>query len=218
MTDCQSETTPTVGDHDEFKSARERVPAGLRRLMPAWSHRLLCRAYWWWYDARDFFAEVIGWLPSNRMRCFMWRRLGMQIGKRTSIHRNCRLYRPSQVQVGDHCVILRETLLDGRKGVAISDNVNISEGVLIFSLHHDMCSPMFATTGGQVCIEDHVFVGARAIILPGVTVGRGAVVAAGAVVTKDVPPMAIVGGVPARHIATRPDVLTYTLDYRKFLG
>jgi acetyltransferase-like isoleucine patch superfamily enzyme len=218
MTHSQPESTPTASVHDDFESARGHVPAGVRRFMPVWFRRLLCRAYWWWYDARDFFCEAIGWLPSNRIRCFLWRRWGMQIGKHTSIHRSCRLYRPCQVVVGDHCVILRETLLDGRKGVGISHNVNISEGVLIFSLHHDMCSPTFGTIGGRVCIEDHVFVGARAIILPGVTIGRGAVVAAGAVVTRDVPSLAIVGGVPARPIGTRPDVLSYTLDYRKFLG
>ena len=54
-------------------------------------------------------------------------------------------------------------------------------------------------------IEDNVWVGTRATILPGVTLGRGCVVAAGAVVTRDVPPLVIVGGVPARPIGTRPE-------------
>lgn len=180
--------------------------------------RLLNVIYWLAYDARDYVAEAIGWLPSNRVRRLLWRCLGARIGKQTSIHRNCRFYRPSQVRVGAHCVILRDVLLDGRRNLTIDQNVNISEGVMIFSLHHDMSSPEFAPKGGPVTIGDHVFVGARAIILPGVTIGRGAVVAAGAVVTKDVAPLSIVGGVPARELGTRPDVLTYTLDYRKFLG
>lgn len=190
----------------------------LRSRLPSWLKRSLSRAYWLTYDTRDYAAEAIGWLPSNRVRCMLWRCLGAQIGKRTSIHRNCRIYRPSNVDVGEHCVILRETLLDGRRGIGISHNVNIAEGVLIFSLHHDMSSPSFAAAGGPVTIGDHVFIGSRAIVLPGVTIGRGAVVAAGAVVTKDVAPLTIVGGVPAHEIGTRPDVLTYSLDYRKFLG
>jgi len=179
---------------------------------------VLSKAYWLAYDTRDYLAEATGWLPSNRLRGILWRGLGARIGLRTSIHRKCRFYRPSHVQVGDHCVILREVLLDGRRNLTIGVNVNISEGVLIFSLHHDMSSPTFEAVGGPVTIEDYVFVGARAILLPGVTIGRGAVVAAGAVVTRDVESFAIVGGIPARQIGTRPDVLSYTLDYRKFLG
>lgn len=192
-------------------------PRLLSRL-PTPVKRLLNGIYWLTYDTRDYVAEAIGWLPSNRLRCLLWRSLGAKVGNRTSIHRNCRFYRPSHVSVGDHCVILRESLLDGRRGITISHNVNIAEGVLIFSLHHDMSSPSFTAAGGSVTIGDHVFIGSRAIILPGVTIGRGAVVGAGAVVTKDVAPLSIVGGVPAREIGTRPDVLTYTLNHRKFLG
>lgn len=191
-------------------SALSRLPDSIKRT--------LGKLYWLSYDTRDYVAEAVGWLPSNRLRRLLWRSLGVKIGRHTSVHRNCRFYRPGQVRVGDHCVILRGVLLDGRMGVEIEANVNISEGVLIFSLHHDMSSPTFEASGGPVHIEDHVFIGARAVILPGVTIGRGAVVAAGAVVTKDVAPLSMVGGVPAHAIGTRPDVLTYTLDYRKFLG
>lgn len=56
---------------------------------------------------------------------------------------------------------------------------------------------------GPVTIEDYVFVGSRAMILPGVTIGRGAVVTAGAIVTKDVAPMSVVAGVPAKTVAQR---------------
>lgn len=186
--------------------------------LPTPLKRLLSKAYWLLYDARDCAAEVAGWVPSNRLRCFSWRCLGAVIGHDTSVHRNCRMYRPSHIAIGSHCVILRDVLLDGRRGLSIADNVNISEGVLIFTLQHDLSSPSFDAVGAGVSISDHVFVGARAVVLPGVTLGRGAVVAAGAVVTKDVAPLTIVAGVPARAIAKRPDVLQYALNYRKFLG
>jgi maltose O-acetyltransferase len=68
-----------------------------------------------------------------------------------------------------------------------------------------------------VVIEDHAWLGTRAMVLPGVTVGRGAVVAAGAVVTKDVPPYTIVGGVPARVIGQRTTDLRYQFDYFRLL-
>ncbi len=115
-------------------------------------------------------------------------------------------------------MINRDVLLDGRKGLRIGNNVSISEGAVILTLEHDPNSPDFANRGATVQIEDYVFVGARAIILPAVTVCRGAVVAAGAVVTHDVAPYTIVGGVPARPISERSRDLHYQLDYRKFLG
>jgi maltose O-acetyltransferase len=103
-------------------------------------------------------------------------------------------------------------------GLTLGRNVSISEGVMIFSLEHDPNSATFENRGAPVVIHDRVFIGARAIILPGVTLGEGAIAAAGSVVTHDVPPYTIVGGVPAHPIGTRQTELKYSLDYRKFLG
>lgn len=63
----------------------------------------------------------------------------------------------------------------------------------------------------MVQIGDYAWISRRAVILPGVTIGEGAVVAAGAVVTKNVAPYTVVGGVPAKFVAERPRGLTYTL-------
>lgn len=190
----------------------------LKRSMPHWAKRLLLGLYWLSYDTRDYLAEAIGWLPSNHLRCLLWRCLGARVGRRTSVHRNCRFYRPSGVSIADHTVVNREVLLDGRMGLTIGGNVSISEGAALFTLEHDPQSPDFASRGGPVVVGSRVFIGARAIILPGNTIGEGAVVAAGAVVTHDVAPFTIVGGVPARPIGQRRTDLIYTLGYRKFLG
>jgi len=206
-----------------FRSGLESLSNGkagrLKHLAPAWVKRTVNRLYWLGYDARDFLAEAIGWLPSHRLRILCYRHmLKMTIGRHTSIHRGCRLYLPPRVRIANNTIINRDVLLDGRMGLYIGANVSISEGAAIFTLEHDPNSPDFANRGAAVHVEDFVFVGSRAIILPGVTVGRGAVVAAGAVVTHDVAPFTIVGGVPARPIGTRSRDLEYTLDYRKFLG
>ncbi len=191
----------------------------LKRMVPSWAKRAVNRVYWLGYDARDFLAEAVGWLPSHGLRILCYRYLlRVAIGRHTSIHRGCRFYRPSWTRIGTHTVINRDVLLDGRMGLVIGDNVSISEGVAVFTLEHDPNSAGFANRGAAVHIADRVFIGARAIILPGVAVGEGAVVAAGSVVTHNVPPYSIVGGVPARPIGQRMQNLTYQLNYRKFLG
>src|SRR5439155_22180362 len=84
-------------------------------------------------------------------------------------------------------------------------NVNISPGVWIFTDSHDLHDPLFPEVLAPVTIADYVWVGSRAMIQPGVTVGEGAVVAAGSVVTRNVDPYTVVAGVPARPIGTRTE-------------
>jgi acetyltransferase-like isoleucine patch superfamily enzyme len=105
-------------------------------------------------------------------------------------------------------------MLDGRVGITIGTNVSISVQSCILSLSHDPRSVDFSASGKKTCIEDYVWCGARSLILPGITIGRGAVVGAGAVVTADIEPYTIVGGNPARPLGHRPRDLSYTLDYR----
>jgi maltose O-acetyltransferase len=84
---------------------------------------------------------------------------------------------------------------------------------MILTAAHGVADPEFRVIGEPVVIEDHVWIGSRAMILGGVTLGRGAVVAAGAIVTRDVPPLAIVAGIPARVVGERPESAThYVLD------
>lgn len=208
-----------MGVHQDFKGAAGRVPSGLKRFMPGWLRRWLGKLYWRGYEMRDFVAEAIGWLPSHTVRLILYRHVAkVRIGSRTSVHRGCRFYRPSGVQLGEHTIINGGVLLDGRMDVMIGNNVSVSEGAMLLTLEHDPNSPTFDDRGGAITIGDRVFIGARAIVLPGTTISEGAVVAAGAVVTKDVEPYIIVGGVPARPIGQRRRDLNYTLDYRKFLG
>ena len=117
--------------------------------------------------------------------------------------------RPNRITIGPGSVVGTRCELDGRNGLTLGRNVNLSSEVLIYTLQHDPRDPHFATVGGPVTIHDYAWISARAIILPNVTVGEGAVVAAGAVVTRDVAPYTIVAGIPAQPIGERSKNLDY---------
>jgi maltose O-acetyltransferase len=170
-------------------------------------------------DFQDYTAEVVGHVPLHAFRLWWFRHIcRVEIGAQSSIHRKCRMYRPNQIVIGDHSVINYGVLLDGRGGLNIGDNVSISEGTIILTMGHDIDAPDFRLKGGRVMIDDYVFIGSYTRILPGVTVGEGAVVGVGSVVTKDVDPYTVVGGVPARYIRDRSQDLSYQLHHRKRFG
>ena len=118
----------------------------------------------------------------------------------------------TNIEVGNGCVINKNVSLDGRGGkLIIGNNVDIAEGVNIWTLQHDHHDDYHKLKGGDVIIEDYVWIASRCTILPGIRIGKGAVIACGAVVTKDVPSMAIVGGIPAKVIGERKSKLLYEL-------
>ncbi|AYL99313.1 acyltransferase [Mucilaginibacter celer] len=137
--------------------------------------------------------------------------LKANIGKRTGIYRGFEVRSPWKLTIGNGSIIGHDALLDARCGLTIGNSVNLSNEVMIWTLHHDYNDSGFAQTGAPVTIGNYAWICSRAIILPGVTIGDGAVVAAGAVVTRDVAPYTVVGGVPAKPIAKRNENLNYDL-------
>ena len=148
-------------------------------------------------------TELIMYLPSYTIR-HMWLKIFCkQFGRGNAVKRNVEIKLPSKICIGNHCNINPKVLLDGRGGLVIGNNVDIAREANIWTEGHDYNDPMYRGKTGKVTIHDYVWIAARATILPGVTINRGAVVGAGAVVTKDGPEMAIVGGVPAKIIGHR---------------
>lgn len=150
-----------------------------------------------------FLLHLIGKVPSHHFRRFFYRLSGIKIGKGSTIHTGAKFYDPSNIIIGDDTIIGEDAVLDGRDKIIIGNHVDIASQVMIYNSEHDINSKDFKAVNGSVIIEDYCFIGPRAIILPGVKIGKGAVVAAGAVVTKDIAPYAIVGGVPAKIIGER---------------
>lgn len=135
--------------------------------------------------------------------------------KKCFIAYNCDIRFPKRLSVGRNSVVNKLCTLDCRGGnIIICDNVDIAQETNIWTLEHDVSSNVHGTNGGDVVIEHHVWIASRVTILPGVHIGYGAVIASGAVVTKNVPSMEIWGGVPARKIGERKNTCSYELKFR----
>jgi maltose O-acetyltransferase len=155
------------------------------------------------------------WLPFADIRRWYLRLFVKSLGKKTYIGRNVDVKEPSNISIGHHSVINKNVVLNGRGGLVIGNNVDIAQDVFIFTEQHDQNDDMHALVKKSVHIDDYVWIASRATILPGTNIGRGAVVACGSVVTKDVVPMTVVGGVPAKYMSDRKSGLKYSFNYRE---
>lgn len=171
------------------------------------------------YGLVYFLTILCGYIPSHHVRRLIYIHiLRIKIHKSVVVYGGAKIRSPHKIEIGKNTIIGHHAILDGRFGLKIGENVNLSTGVWIWTAEHDPQDSNFLATGGSVIIEDYVWLSCRTVILPGVTIGQGAVVAAGSVVTKDVAPYKIVGGVPARVIGDRSRELNYSLgnNYQPF--
>lgn len=145
----------------------------------------------------------VGYLPFHHLRRLTYRLAGIKIGKGSAIHMGANFFQPKGISIGEDSIIGNHAFLDGRASLKIGNHVDIASEVMIYNSEHDVHREDMKAIEEPVVIEDYAFIGPRVIILPGVKIGKGAVVAAAAMVTKNVLPGKIVGGVPAREIGER---------------
>jgi len=163
-------------------------------------------------DFNIFCATLTGYIPFHIVRSALYRGLfGVDLPHDSVVYWRCRFFVPDGVHIGHRSIIGNDAFLDGRNGLYIGNDVSIAAEVRIYTMEHDIASTDFAMSGASVRVDDWAFIGPRVTILPGVRIGEGAVVAAGAVVTSDVEPWTMVGGVPATFIKNRP-IVKYALD------
>lgn len=149
-----------------------------------------------------FLNSIISNIPFHAIRLLFYRRV-IDIGPESSILMNATI-RGFRITIGQGCVINSGVLLDGRGAELVLGNfVDVAPQVKIWTLDHDPNSPDHAARARPVHIGDYAWLSSGSTILPGITLGNGCVVAAGAVVTKDVAPWDIVAGIPARTIGQR---------------
>lgn len=153
---------------------------------------------------------IIAYVPSHTIRNAWYRRvLGWDIGHSVSILMGPYIQMTGirtsgrRVSIGNGTVVNQKCLIYTSGGLVIGNNVSISAEVALITGTHDINDPNFPSDYRPIVIDDYAWIGTRAMVLQGVTIGQGAVVMAGAVVTKDVEPFAVVGGVPAKQITER---------------
>ncbi len=142
------------------------------------------------------------------LRAFFWSFFLKKIGRGVHIMSNVTLMSPHNIEIGNHVLINTDTKIGGQNGIHIGNYVLIGYNVNLVSENHAFSNPTKPIKhqgyfGGKITIEDDVWIGANAVILPSVTIGRGAIIGANAVVTKNVKPFTIVGGIPAKKIKNR---------------
>ncbi len=155
--------------------------------------------------------RIVGYVPIHTIRKMFYILSGIDMPLDSTIHLGANFFNPSNIKIGHDTIVGDHCFLDGRSSLIIGNHVGIASQVLIYNDEHDIHSSDYGNSFGPVTIEDYVFIGPRVIILPNTKIGKGAVVAAGAVVTKDIPDFEIWGGVPAKKIGDRG---VNKLDYR----
>ena len=149
-----------------------------------------------------------GELFPQGIRNLVFRRVLQEFGKGSTIDYKTYIRYPSRVRIGSRTTINRGCLFLASHHfrnveISIGNHVAVAPEVCFLAAGHDYTQLGLPDTAASIVVGNDVWIGARSIILQGVTIGQGAIVAAGSVVTKDVPPYTVVAGVPAAAIKRR---------------
>lgn len=148
-------------------------------------------------------TSIIPQIPSQTLRNWGLRKMGANMSKNVKFYSGFSVRNPKGLVIEDGVSIGPKVLLDARKGLTIRKSAVIAYDAVIWTLNHDYNDVYFCGKGAPVEIGAYSWICSRSIILPGIKIGEGAVVASGAVVTKNVDPYTIVGGIPAKVIGKR---------------
>ena len=143
------------------------------------------------------FGVFVSW------RIFLLRVFGAKIGKHCAVRNSARIWQPWNLEMGDWVAISEDCDIYSADKICIGDRSTISRGSFLCCASHDIESSIMELTYAPITIGHDAWISARVIVLPGIRIGDGAVVAAGAVVTKDVDSWTVVGGNPAKFLKKR---------------
>lgn len=147
--------------------------------------------------------KYVGFIPCHFIRKIIYIFAGINMPLDSNIYMGANFFNPSGITIGHDSLVGSNAFLDGRAPLTIGDHTSLASEVMIYNDEHNIHDPNYGNSFGPVIIGNYVFIGPRAIIMPNIKIGDGAVIAAGAIVTKDVPSFEVWGGVPAQKISDR---------------
>ncbi len=143
------------------------------------------------------------WLPMSALKVWVLKAFGAQIGQNVRIKPGVQVKFPWRLTVGDYVWIGEDAWIDNLAPVIIESHVCLSQGVYLCTGNHDWSHPDFKLITAPIYIQESSWIAAKAVIGPGVTVGRGAVLSLGGVSGRSLEPMTIYAGNPAQAIKKR---------------
>lgn len=181
----------------------------------------ICRRYMDGYIR--YMQFQVSYIPSHHIRDWIYKNIYLvKMAPNSIIYFGAEIRGSYNLKIGKGAIIGDKAVLDARVGgIEIGENVQLGSFVKLWTDSHDMNDPYFRGTPGKrgpIKIGNRAWLGPNVTVIHSVTIGEGAVIAAGSVVTKDVEPYAVMGGIPARKFGERSHDLRYEFsgDYVPF--
>lgn len=155
----------------------------------------------WYFVNAVFFISPL--FPFSGFKVFLLKFFGAKIGKGVLIKPSVNIKYPWLLEIGNHVWIGEKVWIDNLARVVIGDNVCISQGAMLLFGNHDYKKTTFDLMVKEIHLEEGAWIGARAVVCPGVTVKSHAILSVGSVATKDLEPYSIYQGIPAVKVKSR---------------
>lgn len=155
----------------------------------------------WYFLGQPLFRSY--WLPVSSLKVRLLRLFGAQVGEGVRVKPGVTLKFPWRIAIGDYVWLGEQVWLDNVINIRIDDHVCISQGAYLGTGNHDWQDPNFALKLSAIHLESRCWIGAKAVVGPGVTIGHGAVLCLGSIAGQSLAPMTIYAGNPARPVKTR---------------
>ena len=174
--------------------------------LDAYHNRSFSRGKPAWLEALWIFAQwafLRSQIPGSPQRRLILRMFGARIGRGVTIKPGVRVKFPWRLTIGDHSWIGEDVWIDNLAAVAIGSHCCISQGAYLCSGNHDWAAVAFDLRAEPIRICDSVWIGARSVVAPGVTIGEGSILALGSIATRTTPAWTINSGNPAKPVRSR---------------